>query len=567
MRLPNLWGRGPRATWPSTVVAWWAGILVALAAVSPWGESAEVSETASSAGTPNVLLILADDLGFSDLGCYGGEILTPHLDDLAANGLRFSQFYNSGRCWPTRGSMLTGYYPHSIRRDRVPGVRSGGQGRRPDWAPLICRPLSAAGYRCYHSGKWHIDGMPIAEGFDRSYYLKDQHRFFSPTAHWEDDEPLPAVDPESGYYGTVAVADHAIRCLREHALDHRDRPFFHYLAFAAPHFPLHALPEDIDRYRDTYVDGWDETRRRRHGRLRSLGVLDAPLSKVMPEVGPPYHFPDAIEALGEGEVNRPLPWQELTSVQREFQAIKMSIHAAMVDRMDREIGRVLDQIREMGRWENTLVLFLSDNGGSAEIMVRGDGHDPRAAPGSWRSHLCLGPGWSTVSNTPFRYHKTWVHEGGTATPLIAHWPAGIAARGEIRRAVGHVIDVWPTLLELAGRPAAHPPDGPPRPGRSIVAAFAGEPTSVGRSADQRTLWWEHEGNRALRHGDWKIAAAGPEAAWELYRSDIDRAETDDLASRHPDKVRELADRWERIMDEQAALAKAESLSEKGSDPL
>ena len=558
MRLPYSWIRPPVWACSPIIVSGWAGILLTLAATPLWADSGdragsgENSEAEIAADRPNVLLILADDLGFSDLGCYGGEIRTPHLDDLAANGLRFSQFYNTGRCWPTRGSMLTGYYPHSIRRDRVPGVRSGGQGRRPDWAPLICRPLSAAGYRCYHSGKWHIDGMPIAEGFDRSYYLKDQHRFFSPTAHWEDDEPLPAVDPESGYYGTVAVADHAIRCLREHGLAHRDRPFFHYLAFAAPHFPLHALPEDIDRYRDTYVTGWDEIRRRRHGRLRSLGVLDAPLSKVMPEVGPPYHFPDAIEALGEGEVDRPLPWQELTPVQREFQAIKMSIHAAMVDRMDREIGRVLDQVREMGHWENTLVLFLSDNGGSAEIMVRGDGHDPQAAPGSWRSHLCLGPGWSTVSNTPFRYHKVWVHEGGTATPLIAHWPAGIAARGEIRRALGHVIDVWPTLLELAGQPTAPPPDGPPRPGRSLRAAFAEE------TADHRTLWWEHEGNRALREGDWKIAAAGPEADWELYRLDVDRAETADLADRHPEKVRELADRWGRIMDDQTALATADS---------
>ena len=505
------------------------------------------AETPSPA-RPNVLLIMADDLGFSDLGCYGGEIATPQLDRLAEQGLRFTQFYNTGRCWPTRGALLTGFYPHSIRRDRVPGVRGGAQGERPEWAPLLCRPLSEAGYRNYHSGKWHLDGMPIASGFDRSYYLRDQHRFFNPTLHWKDDVQLPAVEPESGFYGTIALADHVLECLQEHAREYADRPFFHYLAFAAPHFPLHALPEDIDRYLGTYTGGWELIRQSRHQRLRSLGLVNAPLSEMMRDVGPPYDFPDALQTLGPGEVNRPLPWSELTGQQREFQATKMAIHAAMIDRMDREIGRVLEQVRAMGAWDNTLVLFLSDNGGSAEIMVRGDGHDRDAAMGSWRSHLCLGPGWSTVSNTPFRYHKTWVHEGGTATPLIVHWPAGIQSQGELRTTVSHVIDIWPTILELASAETQSAPTAPPRPGQSLVPAFARDVTT------ERTLWFEHEGNRALRQGDWKISAAGPEGEWELYQLETDRSETENVAARHPDKLQALSTAWQQIMDEHVRVA-------------
>ena len=441
--------------------------------------------------------------------------------------------------------MLTGYYPPSIRRDSVPGVPSGGRGKRPTWAPLICHPLGRAGYRTYHTGKWHLDGMPVASGFDHSYYLKDQHRFFSPTKHWKDDRPLPPVEPETGFYGTTALGDHAVECLREHAREHADRPFFHYLAFTAPHFPLHALPEDIDRYRDTYTGGWQEVRQDRWDRIRSMGLVTTPLSPVMRDVGPPYHFPEALEILGPGEVNRPLPWDELTPQQQQFQSTKMAIHAAMVDRMDRAIGRMIDQIRSMDAWENTLILFLSDNGASAEIMVRGDGHDREEAMGSWKSHLCLGPGWSTVSNTPFRYHKTWVHEGGIATPLIAHWPDGIAARGELRRSAGHVIDIWPTLLELAGVTSEDDDGGPPRPGRSLLPVFAadasGKPEPTGR-----TLWWLHEGNRALRKDQWKIVAAGAEAPWELYRLDVDRAETDNLAEQHPERLRDLAEKWESM---------------------
>jgi len=396
---------------------------------------------------PNVLVILTDDLGYSDIGCYGGEIATPNLDALAANGLRFSQFYNTARCWPTRAALLTGYYAQQVRRDNLPGLK---RGNRPDWARLVPDMLKPLGFRSYHSGKWHLDGMPIATGFDRSYYLKDQGRFFSPQFHWEDDRKLPPVKRGTGYYGTIAIADHAIRCLREHAVKHAEKPFFHYLAFTAPHFPLHALPEDISRYRDRYRDGWDRFRDARWQRIKKIGLTEATLSPVEREVGPPYHFPDALKMLGPGEVNRPLPWQELTAARQEFQATKMAIHAAMIDRIDREVGRVLEQLRAMQALDNTLIFFLSDNGASAEIMVRTDGHDPEASPGSAASYLCLGPGWSTCSNTPFRRHKTWVHEGGISTPLIVHWPAGIHPRGELRHSPGHVIDLVPTILDVVG---------------------------------------------------------------------------------------------------------------------
>lgn len=508
---------------------------------------------AAAPAKPNVLVVLADDLGYSDLGCYGSEIATPNLDGLAKNGLRFTQFYNTARCWPTRAAILTGYYAQQVRRDLVPGIPSGGRGARPAWARLLPDMLRPLGYRSYHSGKWHVDGMPIQHGFDRSYLLQDQARFFSPRVHFEDDKKLPPVERGTGYYGTTAIADHAVKCLKEHAAKYADQPFFHYLAFTAPHFPLHALPEDIARYRDRYRAGWDVLRAARLKRVRQMGLVTTTPSAPEPEVGPPYHFPDALKTLGAGEVNRPLPWDKLTEEQRVFQAEKMAIHAAMIDRLDRELGRVLDQMRAMGSFENTLILFLSDNGASAEIMVRNDGHDPKAAPGSAATHLCLGPGWSTVSNTPLRRHKTWVHEGGINTPLIAHWPKGIVTRGELRHTPGHVIDIVPTVLELAGGKPLTTWEGkpvPPPPGKSLVPAFA-----RGGTVARDELWWEHEGNRALRVGDWKLVAAGKDAPWELYDLATDRCETTNLAAKLPDKARELAERWTRRRDEYYELAR------------
>jgi arylsulfatase len=516
------------------------------------GFAAAPAARAAEPARPNVLLILADDLGYSDLGCYGGEIATPNLDALAKNGLRFTQFYNTARCWPTRASILTGYYAQQVRRDAVPDVPSGNRGTRPAWAKLLPDLLKPHGYHSYHSGKWHIDGPPLGNGFERSYSLNDHDRHFGPKNHTQDDRPLPAADPTTGYYSSTAIADHAIAQLAGHFEKHADRPFFSFVAFTAPHFPVQAPAADVARYRKKYLAGWDALREQRWERMKDL-KLGGTLPPVERDVGPPYPFPEAIKKLGPNELNRPLAWAELTAEQRLFQADKMAAHAAMVDVMDRETGRVLDAIRKAGRFDDTLVVFLSDNGATAEIMVRGDGHDPAAAPGSAATYLSIGPGWSGLCNTPFRRHKTWVHEGGIRTPLVAHWPKGIAAKGELRTTPGHVIDFVPTVLELAtGKPAPKPdaPGAPDFAGRSLVPALAADV-----AVDRDSLWWQHEGNRALRVGDWKIVAAGQDARWELYDLHADPTETRDLAGERPEKVRELAEAWQKQTDAHVALAR------------
>ncbi len=495
-----------------------------------------------AASRPNIVLIVADDMGYSDLGCYGGEIATPELDGLARNGLRFTQFYNTARCWPTRAALMLGYYPQQVAMD--PPGRPG-----PEWAQALPKFLKPLGYRAYHSGKWHVHVVPRTcadGGFDRSYRLEDYDRNFNPAQLIEDDKPAPPVAPGGGYYTATAFADHAIRCLKEHAETCAGQPFFTYLAFTTPHFPLQAPPDDIARYRDTYLAGWDAVRAERHRRQLELGIVRCALSPLEPRIRAPGNFADVALRLGPGEIAHARPWAELTPEQQRFQASKMAIHAAMVDRIDREIGRVLAQVRAMGAWDNTVVLFLSDNGASAEILIRGDGHSPSAAPGSAGSFLCLGPGWSTASNTPFRRHKIWVHEGGISTPLIVHWPRGIAARGELRRDIGHVIDILPTIYELAAGAAPAPREGaPPFPGRSLMPAFARD-GAVARAG----LFFHHSGHRALRAGDWKIVSAGIDGnRWSLYNLAEDRAEGRDLASEKPALVSELAETWRRLEHE------------------
>lgn len=485
------------------------------------------------ANPPNVLVVLADDMGFADAGCYGGDIQTPHLDGLAANGLRFTQFYNTARCWPTRGALLTGFYAQQIRRDRLPQGVGSGQGSRPAWAKLLPQLLRPLGYRSYHSGKWHVDGMPVAQGFDKSYRVDDQDRFFSPQKHWEDDQALPPVKLSAGYYATVAIADHAIRCLAEHAEKHADRPFFHYLAFTAPHFPLHALQSDIKKYQNQYLEGYEIARQHRYDRQQTWGLTTGPMAPRPPFVP---------------------AWSSLDATQRAAAATRLAIHAAMVDRVDQELGRVLAQLKKMGQLENTVVFFLSDNGASAEILVRGDGHDPTAAPGSAQTFLCLGPSGAYVANTPLRRSKIFVHEGGISTPLIIHWPQGIKARGELRRTPGHVIDLVPTILEISGGQWPKEWEGkavPRAPGRSLVPAFA-EDKRVARDY----LWWLHEGHRALRVEDFKIVALanGP---WELYDLGVDRGEANDLATKEPDRLQSMIQKWQHTTDSFHALATAD----------
>ncbi|MES2692169.1 MAG: arylsulfatase [Verrucomicrobiota bacterium] len=507
------------------------------------------AHAAVPAARPNILIILADDLGYSDLGCYGGEIATPALDGLARGGLRFTQAYNTARCWPSRAAVMTGYYAQQVRRDAITGITSGGRGTRPVWAPLVTEFIRPVGYRNYHSGKWHIDGTPLKNGFDHSLEIGGgQNNFFKATGITIDEQP-DTQTPD--YYITTRTAEHAIACLREHATKFSDRPFFHYLAFTAPHFPLHAPAADIAKYKDTYRKGWNAIATERHVRLTKLGIANHPMPAMEREVGPPYDFPADVTKLGPGEVNRPLPWTELNQTQREFQAAKMAIHAAMVDRMDQEIGRVIAQLKAMGAFENTLILFASDNGASAELMVRGGGHDLAAPMGSSETYLCLGPGWSSASNTPHRRHKTWVHEGGISTPLIAHWPAGIKARGELRHTPTHLIDVVPTVLELTGATKPATLGGhavPPAPGRSLTPAFAKDAPLA-----RDFLWWQHEDNRALRAGDWKLVALA-KGPWELYNIAKDRGESNNLASAQPEKVRELEALWNRQLENARQLA-------------
>lgn len=501
------------------------------------------ASAAESRSVPNIVFILADDLGFSDAGCYGGEIETPNLDRLAAGGVRFTQFYNTARCWPTRSALMTGYYAQQIHMDPP-------KGRLPAWARLMPHYLKPLGYRCYHSGKWHVPGAPkpVAHGgFDHSYGVEDHNRYFAPQKHTEDDQPLAPIKPGSDFYLTTFIADHAIKCLKEHAEKYPARPFFQYLAFTAPHFPLQARADDIARYRDRYLRGWDAIRNDRYQRQRKMGLLDCALSPRDPHTVPDWNLSaeELAKQIGPGEAARAVAWNELSEEQRRFQAAKMAIHAAMIDRMDREIGRVLAQVKAMGDLDNTIVFFASDNGASAEQMVRGDGHAPTAAPGSARTFLCLGPGWSTVANTPLRLHKSWVHEGGISTPLIVNWPKGIAARGELRHAVGHVIDLVPTLLELAGGRASPTWNGasaPPLPGHSLVPALAGD-VPIARDF----LFFSHIDNHALRMGDWKLVATRADpSAWQLFDLKQDRSETVDLAARQPDRVRQMAAQWQQL---------------------
>jgi arylsulfatase len=492
-------------------------------------------------GKPNIVFILADDLGYSDLGCYGGEIATPHLDALAKGGLRFTEFYNTGRCWPSRAALLTGYYAQQIHRDRLPDSKEPTNGSRQPWARLLPDFLRPAGYRSYHSGKWHIDGKVLAGGFDRSLNLDKQGSYFSGAGNLIDDQPAPSTDPN--YYSTTAIADHAVDCLKDHATHHADQPFFHYIAFTAPHFPLHALPDDIAKYRDRYLDGWEKLRDERFHRQRETGIVNTTLSALEPDLGPPYDFPDAMRKLGPGEINRPLPWSGLTDEQRHFQATKMAIHAAMIDRMDREIGRILARLKAMDAIDNTLICFASDNGASAEIMVRDGGHDPAAPLGSADTYLCLGPGFSSAANTPFRRHKVWVHEGGISTPFIVHWPKGIRAKGELRHTTGHFIDFVPTVLEIAGINKPDTWNGEPipaAPGRSLVPAFEND-----AALPPRRLWWLHEGHRAMRIGGWKLVSAKGDP-WELYDLTSDRSEQHNLIRQNPDKARELEQAWNEM---------------------
>ena len=515
------------------------------------GESASAPASQEKPGAggpprkPNFLIVIADDMGYSDPGCYGGEVETPILDGLAANGIRFTQCYSTARCWPSRACLLTGYYAQQVRMDPP-------HGKLPAWARMLPHYLRPSGYRCYVSGKWHLRNAPKAVadgGFDRSYILHDHDHHFAPKQHELDDKALPPVPAGMDFYTTTAIAGRAMDFLKEHAEKHAGEPFLMYLAFTAPHFPLQAPPADIAKYAGKYKEGWDICRSRRWQRMTRMGLINCALSEPDTGIIPNWNLPieKLQEEIGPGEVSRAVPWKNLTDEQKDFQAGKMSIHAAMVDRNDQEMGRVIEQIKAMGAFENTVIIFVSDNGASAEQIIRGDRNDISAAAGSARSYLCLGPGWSTASNTPFRLHKSWVHEGGIASPLVVHWPAGIKARGELRHTPCHFVDLVPTLAALAGGAIAPSWNGqtpPALPGKNLVPALAAD-----AAIERDFLYFHHMDNKALRVGDWKIVCAGNGKPWELYDMRTDRCESDDLASSQPQRVEQMAEQWKQLDDE------------------
>lgn len=506
---------------------------------------------AGPAPRPNVLLVLADDLGYSDLGCYGGEIATPNLDALAKGGLRFRQFYNGTRCCPSRASLMTGLYPHQAgvgdmnAQTAAPGYRGFPQPN----TVTIAEVLKAAGYHTSMVGKWHLSAgpktpRPTDRGFDEFYGMVGGFN----SCFQEDPfyTRLPAgrkkrAYPKDGFYSSDAFGDYALDFLT--LARGEKKPFFLYLAFNAPHFPLHAKPEDVRGYADAYAKGWDKVREGRLARQVELGLFPegTPLS---PRSG--YQTRADFARSGENPA-----WDTLPADRQADLARRMAVYAAMVTCMDRNVGRVVADLRAHGELDNTLVLFLSDNGACAEWDPFGfDGGsgpkntlhrgDQLAAMGGPRTYHSYGSGWANAGNTPFRLYKHYCHEGGIRTPFIAHWPKGIAARGEYRDQPGHLIDVMATCVELSGATYPTTVQGKrvtPMEGTSLAPAFANRPLK------RDLLAWEHERNRAARVGDWKLVAkAGGD--WELYDIGHDPVELNDLAAKKPETVKELAERWE-----------------------
>ena len=490
-----------------------------------------MNETAKTR-RPNIVLILVDDMGWSDIGCYGGEIRTPNLDRLAAEGTRFTQFYNTARCCPSRAALLTGLYPHQTGVGHM--IQNLGtpayQGFLNDRCATMAERLRPAGYATYLSGKWHVgeqpEHWPCRRGFDRYFGLisgaSNYWRLEPPRKMAENDTPYtPPAD--GSFYMTDAFTERAVGMIRDHAAGPRAAdPFFLYLAYTAPHWPLHAHEEDIARYRDRYRGGWDKLRAERHERLLKMGLVD-PKWRLSPR------HPKAPA------------WDSLSPEQQAVEAEKMAVYAAQVDRMDQGVGRVLKTLDDLGIADDTVVLFLADNGGCAEEIERSA--DPKARTGTADSFRSYGLPWANASNTPLRLFKQFVHEGGIATPLIARGP-GIA-RGAMTDAVGHVIDLAPTCLDYAGAPAAAELDGralTPIEGRTLRPLFEGRARE-----GHETIFWEHQGHRALRRGNWKLVASNREP-WELYDLAADRTETENLAAARPELIAELAAEHQRWSD-------------------
>jgi arylsulfatase A-like enzyme len=494
---------------------------------------------------PNIILIMADDLGFSDIGCYGGEIATPNLDALAGNGVRYKQFYNAARCCPTRAALLTGLYPHQAGVGHM--VDSYADARRAEFAssayrdhlsaeaPTIAEVLRPAGYRTFMTGKWHLGfrpaEWPVQRGFDRSLvvisgamnYFGHGAQHTSPLGQ-RGHQPM-ALDaeeftpPQDGFFTTDAFTDYAIRFIAEPRAE--NTPFFLYLAYNAPHWPLQARPETIAKYRGKYkASGWDKLRAERHARLQQSGAIDKQW-RLAPR-------PASLPA-----------WEDLSAEKQDTWDEWMAVYAAQVEEMDAAIGRLMEALDKSGQADNTLVMFFSDNGGAAERPVKTMPGAPLGSRDSYEGYAVDG---AHLSSAPFRKTKKFTHEGGVSSPLVVSWPAGIPAaqRGSWASAPGHVIDLMPTCLELAGAtfPARwrEQPTAPVQ-GVSLVPSLRGLP--MARTAP---LFWEHEGHRAVRDGNWKLVASNNQP-WELYDLAAERTEMNDLAAQHPEIVTRLAEAY------------------------
>lgn len=493
---------------------------------------------------PNIILILADDMGFSDLGCYGSEIETPNLDRLASNGVRFTQFYNASRCCPSRASLLTGLYSHQTgvgamdQDTQLPGYR----GRLNDQCVTIAEVLREKGYFTAVAGKWHVGGhdfsvTPWMRGFQKGI-ASPAGGFYLP-AHdkkagklWLDGKNVPDNDPAlpKEWYTTDLYTDFAIRYAREAVS--AAKPFFLYLPFNAPHFPLTAPEADVAKYRGKYKAlGWDKLREQRHQKQTQLGLLDSKLSP---------------RTTSQPEAQDVPAWETLSEEDKDRSDEIMALYAACVDHLDQSIGKITAELESLGVFENTLILFLSHNGGSAEGGALGKlEHAKKTAPdGIHPGRAFAGGAWANLQNTPFRYYKHFEHEGGISTPFIAHWPKGIAARGALCKYPAHLIDVMPTLVAASGAPYPTERNGNtilPMEGKNLLPAFAGEPLGRG------SLCWEHYNSCGIREGDWKLVKVKGQP-WELYNLASDRAEANNLASAEPAKVEALQTQWQSWAD-------------------
>ena len=500
----------------------------------------------NAADKPNILYILADDLGFSDLGCFGGEIETPVLDSLAKGGVRLTQFYNTGRCCPSRAAILTGQYPHRVGLGHMTTNDLGRPGYRgvvSSEAQTIAQVLKPAGYRSFIAGKWHLGTPdPTGNGFEEFYgTLVSAKRFFDSDHLVRFPEGRQARQyPEGEFYATDAVTDHALDFLKL-ARETPDQPWFLYLAYHAPHFPLHAPKQDIDKYADRYHSGWDQLRNERLKRKKEMGIVAAD-TRLTPR--------STWQNYGETKTGTNPAWDDLPEDRRLDLARRMAIFAAMVDRMDAQLGRVIDDLKAAGEFGNTLIVFTSDNGACFEwdpfgfdikssnenILHVGDMLDEMGTPGTFHS---VGSGWANAGNTPWRMYKHFVHEGGIASPGIVHWPDGLKVKaGAIIHDPSHIIDLLPTAMAVSG---ADYTGTLSLPGVDLI-------NQLNNGGAERTLFFEHQGHRAVRQGNWKLVAFD-DKPWELYDFSVDRTELNDLSKTHPEKVKLMEAAWDKWGEE------------------